>query len=260
METSEPASRFDGSNRVDDGALSISIDDLHVRYRVPVEQHLSTPSPLQRVVRVRQMSEVHAIRGVTFHVGVGEAVGVLGSNGSGKSTLLRAIAGLQPAHAGRARVRGAPRLLGVNAALKPELSGYRNVFLGGLAMGLRPSEIEAALPDLIEFSELDDALARPLRTYSSGMRSRLAFTIATLTVPDILLIDEALAVGDRRFKERSLERIREIRRQAQAVMMVSHNLNEIRSTCSRAIWLDQGAVRMDGPAGDVIEAYESELN
>ena len=154
-------------------------------------------------------------------------------------------------------MRGEPHLLGVNAALQPLLSGYRNIILGGLAMGLSLEEVEARMDDVIEFSGLGAAIGRPMRTYSSGMRSRLAFSIATLRVPDVLLVDEALAVGDKAFRERSLQRLRDIREQANTVVLVSHNLSEIGSTCDRVVWLEQGALRADGATDEVLELYES---
>ena len=154
-------------------------------------------------------------------------------------------------------VRGDAQLLGVGAALKPTLSGYRNVLLGGLAMGLQRDEIMAQMDEVIAFSGLGDAMGRPMNTYSSGMRARLAFSIATLRVPDVLLIDEALAVGDKEFRTRSLQRIRDIRDQAGTVIMVTHNLNEIRQTCSRAIWLNQGVLVADGPVETILDQYTS---
>jgi len=195
---------------------------------------------------------------VSLTIGVGESVGLLGPNGSGKSTLLRTIAGVQPLAAGRVLIRGRAQLLAVNAALDAKLSGRRNVMLGGLAMGLLPDQIQARMPDVIEFSELADAIDRPMRTYSSGMKARLTFSIATMTQPPILLIDEALAVGDRHFRRKSLERLRAMQQQAGTLVMVTHNLNEIRQTCSRAIWLESGRVVMDGPADTVADAYESD--
>ena len=177
---------------------------------------------------------------------------------SDADTMLRAIAGLQSLESGSIKVRGEAQLLGVGAALKPTLSGYRNVMLGGLAIGLTRAEVEARMQGVVEFSGLADAMGRPMSTYSSGMRARLAFSIATLRVPDILLIDEALAVGDKEFRERSLARINDIREQAGTVVMVTHNLGEIRATCNRVIWLSDGALRADGAVDDVLEAYEAD--
>jgi teichoic acid transport system ATP-binding protein len=240
-----------------DAPVAISVQDLHVSYRVYEEQRLSARELLGRGFRRRRHSTVHAVRGVTFDIRAGEAVGIVGSNGSGKSTLLQTVAGLQARESGRVLVRAEPHLLGVNAALKPNLSGYRNVMLGGLAIGMTRAEIEDRFSEVEEFSGLGDAMARPLRTFSSGMRARLAFSIATLRTPEILLIDEALAVGDRDFRKRSLERVRKIRDDAGTVMMVTHNLNEVRNTCRRVIWLDHGTIRADGPTEAVLEIYES---
>ena len=154
-------------------------------------------------------------------------------------------------------VSAQPQLLGVNAVLKPNLSGYRNAVLGGLAMGMTRGEIEAGLDEIESFAGLGTAMERPLKTFSSGMRARLAFSVATLRTPEILLIDEALAVGDQEFRRRSLEKIRQIRDEAGTVLMVTHNLKEIRKTCNRAVWLDRGIVVMDGPTNEVLASYRS---
>jgi teichoic acid transport system ATP-binding protein len=240
----------------DDVELAVSIRHVDIEYRVYEEQFFSARELVARGFRGRRSTIVHAVKDVSFDVPVGEAVGIVGANGSGKSTLLRAVAGLQSLSSGKIYVRGEAQLLGVGAALKPTLSGYRNVLLGGLAMGLSRSAILAQMGDIVEFSGLGDAMGRPMNTYSSGMRARLAFSIATLRVPDILLIDEALAVGDKDFRAKSLARINEIREQAGTVLMVTHNLGEIRATCSRAIWLDRGVVLADGGVEEVLGDYE----
>jgi len=237
--------------------VSVIVDDVDVKYRVYEERFFSMRELVSRGFKNRKSTVIHAVKAVSFDVCVGEAIGIVGSNGSGKSTLLRAIAGLQSVEAGSIQVRGRPQLLGVGAALKPELSGYRNVMLGGLAMGLSREFIQDQMDSIVEFSGLAGAMGRAMNTYSSGMRARLAFSIATLSVPDILLIDEALAVGDKDFRERSLARIEEIRDQAGTVVMVSHNLSEIRRTCTRALWLEDGELRADGRCGDVLDAYDA---
>ena len=233
--------------------------NVDVRYRVYEEQFHSARNLVSGGFRSRRTTEVHAIRGVTLDIAIGEAVGIVGSNGSGKSTLLRAVAGLQSLRSGEIAVRGEAHLLGVGAALKPTLSGYRNVVLGGLAMGMRRTEIESQMNEIIEFSGLGSAMGRPMATYSSGMRARLAFSIATLRIPDVLLIDEALAVGDKDFRERSLQRINDIRASAGTVVMVTHNLNEIRATCTRTVWLEEGTVQADGGVEDVLKMYEQRV-
>jgi teichoic acid transport system ATP-binding protein len=247
---------IDESSAVPGQELAVSIRDVDVKYQVYEERFFSARELVARGFRSRKSTIVHAVKDVSLDIPVGGAVGIVGSNGSGKSTLLRAIAGLQALAEGKIYVRGDAQLLGVGAALKPLLSGYRNVLLGGLAMGLPRSEILEQMEDIVEFSGLGDAMGRPMNTYSSGMRARLAFSIATLRIPDILLIDEALAVGDRDFRERSLARVNEIRDQAGTVVMVTHNLSEIRQTCSRALWLDDGTLHADGGVDEVLSLYE----
>lgn len=236
---------------------SIVATDADIKYKVYEDRSFSAKQLMTSGFTGNKASTVHAIKSVSFTVNIGEAVGVVGTNGSGKSTLLRAIAGLQSLSGGSIKVRGDVGLLGVGAALKPSLSGYRNVFLGGLAVGLSESEIEEKLPGIIEFSGLGKAMGRPMKTYSSGMKARLAFSISTLKVPDILLIDEALAVGDKDFRQKSLARLGEIREEAGTIVMVTHNLGEIRQSCTRAIWLDDGVLVADGEVEDVLRQYES---
>lgn len=240
-----------------DHRLSVVVEDVYVKYYVREDRQQPLLDMARRGFRTRQGAVVEAVNGVSFTVDVGASIGLLGPNGSGKSTLLRCIAGVQPMVSGRVLVNGRPQLLAVNAALDPKLSGRRNIFLGGLAMGLGMKDIEARAPEIIAFAELEDSIDRPMRTYSSGMKARLTFSIATMTDPPILLIDEALAVGDRRFRRKSLARVRDLQENASTVIMVTHNLSEIRNTCDRAIWLDSGRVQMDGDADEVVSAYEA---
>ncbi len=156
---------------------------------------------------------------------------------------------------------GQPSLLGVNAALMSDLTGERNVVLGGLAMGMSRDEIRARYQEIVDFSginEKGDFITLPMRTYSSGMAARLRFSIAAAKNHDVLMIDEALATGDRKFRVRSEERIRELRKEAGTVFLVSHNNKTIRDTCDRALWLEKGELLMDGPTEEVLKAYERE--
>lgn len=240
----------------DDPRLTISTRDLDVTYKVYEQPTLSARQLLSRGLRSRVSTSVEAIRSVSLDFVAGEAVGLVGANGSGKSTLLRTIAGLQPKSAGYVFVTSQPQFLGVAAALKPRVSGYRNVYLGGLAIGLDKDEIADRMEEVIAFSGLRKSMARPLNTYSSGMRARLAFSIATLRTPEILLLDEALAVGDRAFRERSVAKINEIREDANTILLVSHNLIEIRQTCTRAVWLKEGSIELSGDVETVLNAYQ----
>jgi teichoic acid transport system ATP-binding protein len=204
--------------------------------------------------------KVHAVKDVSFVAYKGEAVGLIGTNGSGKSTLLKAVAGLLPVEHGAIYTNGQPSLLGVNAALMGDLTGERNVYLGGLAMGMSREEIKSRYQDIVDFSginEKGDFISLPMRTYSSGMGARLRFSIAAAKDHDVLLIDEALATGDRSFQKRSEERIRELRKLAGTVFLVSHNNKSIRDTCERVLWLERGELRMDGPTEDVMQEYEA---
>lgn len=236
--------------------LVVLAEDVHVSYHVMedraegLKQRFATGRRGHSRARV-----INAIRGVSFELFEGDSLGLIGSNGSGKSTLLAAMTGLLPVQQGKIRVRSRPTLLGVGAALRPALSGRRNIVLGSLAIGNNAREARESVDDIIEFSGLRDSIDLPMKTYSSGMRARLTFAIATAVIPDILLIDEALAVGDVRFRQRSRERIDEILAAAGAVILVSHNLDEIKSSCDRVLWLEGGVVRAEGKPDDVIPEY-----
>ncbi|WP_410535644.1 ABC transporter ATP-binding protein [Streptomyces sp. KL2] len=243
---------------------TVIADDLHIVYRVNGggRGRGSATAALSRILRRKApagMREVHAVKGVSFTAYRGEAIGLIGSNGSGKSTLLRAIAGLLPAERGRVYTDGQPSLLGVNAALMNDLTGERNVILGGLAMGMSKAQIQERYQDIVDFSGINDKgdfISLPMRTYSSGMAARLRFSIAAAKDHDVLMIDEALATGDKKFQRRSEARIRELRQEAGTVFLVSHNNKSIRDTCDRVLWLESGELRMDGPTEEVMKAYE----
>ncbi|MEU1460986.1 ABC transporter ATP-binding protein [Streptomyces sp. NPDC005727] len=221
---------------------------------------------LNRILRRKQaekaagVRKVHAVKQVSFVAYKGEAIGLIGTNGSGKSTLLKAVAGLLPVENGHIYTDGQPSLLGVNAALMNDLTGERNVHLGGLAMGMSREEVKQRYQEIVEFSginEKGDFITLPMRTYSSGMAARLRFSIAAAKDHDVLLIDEALATGDRSFQKRSEARIRELRKHAGTVFLVSHNNKSIRDTCERVLWLERGELRMDGATEDVLKEYEA---
>ncbi|AWL38770.1 MULTISPECIES: ABC transporter ATP-binding protein [Streptomyces] len=243
---------------------TVVVDDVHITYTVNGARtgRGSATSALNRIVsrgQPRGARKVHAVKGVSFAAYKGEAIGLIGSNGSGKSTLLKAVAGLLPPSRGQVHTQGQPSLLGVNAALMSDLTGERNVVLGGLAMGMTRAQIRERYQDIVDFSginEKGDFITLPMRTYSSGMGARLRFSIAAAKSHDVLLIDEALSTGDARFQRRSKDRIMELREQAGTVFLVSHSNRSITDTCDRALWLEAGTLRMDGPAKEVVAAYE----
>ena len=236
----------------------VVVDDLHIDYRVFASGRAVAGRGGTRIMSRTNRSGIrviHAVRGVSFIAHENESVGVIGPNGSGKTMLMRSLAGLLSPTSGVVYASSPPAMLGVGAALIPELSGARNVVVGCLAMGVPREEIERRFTDIIDFASIGESIDMPMRTYSSGMGERLKFSIASVRTQDILIIDEALSVGDAAFRKRSEERIREIRRAAGTVFLVSHNMDSIRETCERVMWLDKGLLVMDGPTEDVITAY-----
>ena len=232
-------------------------DDVHVEYKVLATGKRAGVAEARKLLeRKRKLHSVHALKGVSFTAYENDSVGVIGTNGSGKSTLMRAITGLTPTSKGAIYAASRPSMLGVGAALIKDLSGERNVMLGGLALGLTKEEVEEKFDTIVEFAGLADFIHLPMRTYSSGMTARLKFAIATVQDHEILIVDEALAVGDKNFRVRSEARIREIRDNAGTVFLVSHSMQSIRDTCNRVIWLDKGTLLMDGDPEEVIAAYE----
>jgi teichoic acid transport system ATP-binding protein len=236
--------------------LSIRVSDLYLDYEIFEERRAALRD---RLVDRKGTGKrvVPALKGITFDVSDGESVGIVGSNGSGKSTLLSAIAGLIYPTKGEILVSDEPKLLGVGATLIPAATGWRNIRIGCLALGMSLDDVEDRLEEIGEFTGLGEALDRPLRTYSSGMRGRLHFAIATSVHPKILLIDEALSVGDFRFRKKSKRRIREIVEDAGTFLLVSHSLDEVANQCPRALWIEEGHLRADGPSNDVIAEYEA---
>ena len=233
-----------------EAAPTVVVDDLHVVYRVYGAGSRGTASTaLFRILKRKTrpaIREVHAIRGMSFVAYRGDAIGIIGRNGSGKSTLLRAIAGLLPPERGTVYTTCEASLLGVNAALLDDLTGERNVVLGCLAMGMTKKEIKAKYAQIVDFSGVSEYISLPMKTYSSGMASRLRFAIAAAKSHEILLIDEALATGDAEFRVKSHARIDELRRQAGTVFLVAHDLEEVEDTCNRVIWLDRGTIMAQG--------------
>lgn len=236
---------------------AVIVDNIHVNYKVLATGKRAGAINRTLFKRRRAVQDVHALRGVSFTAYENESIGVIGHNGSGKSTLMRTITGLTPTSQGAVYAASRPNLLGVGAALINELSGEQNIILGGLAMGFTLDEIETKKDEIIEFSGLEKFIHLPMRTYSSGMSQRLKFAIATAKTHEILIIDEALAVGDKSFRKKSENRINQMRQAAGTVFLVSHSMNSIRNICNRVLWIHQGKLRMDGLTDDVIKAYET---
>ncbi|HXG59326.1 MAG TPA: ABC transporter ATP-binding protein [Thermoanaerobaculia bacterium] len=201
-----------------------------------------------------------ALQEVTFEVRRGETIGIIGQNGAGKSTLLKLLCGVTQPTSGTLATRGTiASILELGTGFHPEFSGRDNAALNAAILGLSPAEIRRRLPDILEFSELGTFLDRPVKTYSSGMYMRLAFSVAVNVDPDILVIDEALAVGDGHFQKKCIDKIREFQEGGKTILFCSHSLYYISSICSRTLWLDHGRVMRYGPSVDVVHEYETFL-
>lgn len=203
----------------------------------------------------RPKRTVEALKGVSFVAQPSETVGIIGLNGSGKSTLLRLIAGAEEPTSGRVLVRKKPMLLGVSPALHGDLTGAQNVYLGCLALGMPADRAKEQIKLIAEWTELGEAIDRPMSTYSSGMGSRLNFAISTAVEPDILLVDEALSTGDAAFGAKAKERINGVIERAGNLFLVSHSIGTVEDLCERSIWIYQGEVIADGPTDDVCPKY-----
>ena len=256
-----PAATVEGGRLPAATGCAVRVENLSVTYRTAVEKKPTLKKTLIRLGRrERIIREIKAVRDVSFEVPRGAALGVVGVNGAGKSTLLRTMAGILPPTDGRIEVFGrVSTLLSLGVGFKSELTGQENVVLGGLAAGLSRKQMAAKYEEIADFAELGDFMDMPMRTYSSGMYGRLAFSVATSMDPDILLIDEALSTGDARFKEKSFAKMRELCGEARTIVLVSHGLRSIREICNEVIWMDAGRIVMRADADAVIEAYKEYL-
>ncbi|MGK3710678.1 ABC transporter ATP-binding protein [Arthrobacter sp. IK3] len=238
----------------------VVIDEVSMSYRVPSSESAGRPGGLrglvQRVAGQQNMVTVNALNTMSLVAMRGESIGIVGRNGSGKSTLMKLVSGQIAPDRGGVYASSTPIMLGVNAALVPELPGDHNVVLGCLAMGLTHEQIQAKFDSIVELSGLEKAIHLPMRSYSSGMSSRLRFAIAASIDPEILLIDEALNTGDAQFADRSRKRMDELRANAGCVFLVSHSLDTVLKMCSRVVWMDKGDLLMDGEPREVVKAYK----
>ncbi|MDP8931468.1 MAG: ABC transporter ATP-binding protein [Actinomycetota bacterium] len=233
------------------------VEDLWVRYRTTLEKRPTLKRALARLGRrERQVRVVEALRGVSFSVSRGTAFGIVGANGAGKSTLLRTIAGILPPSEGRVTVRGrVSTLLALGVGFNKELTGRDNVLLGGMAAGLEAAEVRTRFDDIEAFADLGEFIDYPMRSYSSGMYGRLGFAVAAHLEPDVLLIDEALSTGDAAFREKCMDKMRELCGQDRTILLVSHGLGHVADLATECLWLDRGTIRGLGPPQEVIDAY-----
>lgn len=245
----------------------IIADHIYKRYRKQSEQ-VSLRHEAQRLAKRvlrRNTGPIEepfwALRDVTFTIHAGESVALVGRNGAGKTTLFRVLCGITHASRGRATINGRfATLIALGAGFNMERSGRENILLNAAIQGVPVQQVKSLMPDIVAFSELGEFIDTPVKRYSSGMVTRLGFSIAVHIFPDIIFLDEVLAVGDAAFQLKCMERIVAMKAEGRTLMFVSHSADTVRNLCERAIWLEHGQVRMDGPVDEVIDRYEAALN
>jgi ABC-type polysaccharide/polyol phosphate transport system ATPase subunit len=238
---------------------SIEVHEVSKRYRLGAHYYVTLREALAAALRrngVRSKRDLWALRDVSFTVDEGEVVGLIGRNGAGKSTLLKVLARITVPTRGVARMRGrVGALLEVGTGFHPELNGRENIFLNGTILGLKRAQIRQRFDDIVEFAGVQEMLETPVKRYSSGQYLRLAFSVAAHVEPDIVVVDEVLAVGDAEFQRRCLGKMSQFAQEGRTVLFVSHDLGAVARICERAIWLDDGEIKHDGPTSRSIDLY-----
>lgn len=234
--------------------IAITVNDVHISYKSIKKFEIRKILSKEKVY---QKEEFEAVKGISFEVTKGEILGIIGKNGSGKTTLLRAISGIFSADKGEIDLHGnTVSLLSIGVGFQNNLTGYENIFLSGMLLGFTEEQIKEKVDEIIEFSELKDFIYKPVRTYSSGMYSKLAFSITSILETDIILIDEVLSVGDIAFKSKSFRKMKElINNKDRTVVIVSHSLDLMKDLCDRVLWIDEGKCKMYGDTNTVIDKY-----
>ncbi len=238
--------------------IAIEVKDLVISYKTI--RRGSLKSLLTR--KSKPAKEFVAVKNVSFEAEVGDVIGIVGKNGSGKSTMLRSIAGVFSPNSGSIDIKGhSVSLMAIGVGFEKKLSGRENIILSGLLLGFTEKQIREKMDAIIQFSELGDFIDRPVKTYSSGMHSKLAFSITAMLETDIMLIDEVLSVGDVKFKKKSYAKIKElIENKNRTVLIVSHNSDTLRKLCNKILWLHEGVMKMYGDTEEVLKKYEEFMN
>jgi ABC-type polysaccharide/polyol phosphate transport system ATPase subunit len=242
--------------------IDIQVDNITMKFRLSNEKVDSIKEHMLRFLnRKNRYSEFCALNSISFKIYSGERVGIIGHNGAGKSTLLKIISGVMKPTDGKVSVNGniAP-LLELGAGFDPELTGAENIYLNGAILGKTKEYLESKYQDIIEFSNLGDFIYTPVKNYSSGMRARLGFSIATQVEPDILIVDEILGVGDEQFKRKSSDRMMEMMNSGKTLILVSHSLNKIKSLTDKVIWVHKGEIKEIGETKALCSKFEAFFN
>ena len=236
----------------------IEVNDVSVRFRMANDRISSIKEyAIAKVTRKLEYNEFEALKHVSFDVRRGEVVGLIGHNGAGKSTMLKVISGILKPTEGSVTVRGniAP-MLELGSGFDFDMTGRENIFLNGAILGYSKEFLESKYQEIVDFSEIGQFMDMPLRNYSSGMIARLAFSIATVVVPEILIVDEVLSVGDADFQDKSRRRMMELMSGGTTVLFVSHSLQQIRQMCTKVVWLEHGEVQRFGDVTEICDEYE----
>lgn len=239
----------------------IRVENVSMHFRLMNDRISSIKEMMTALARRKvKFKEFHALEDVSFTVYRGDVVGIIGHNGAGKSTLLKIISGIMKPSKGKVwRGANIVPMLELGSGFDNDLSGHENIYLNGAILGYSKEFLQSKYDEIVAYSELEPFIHTPLRNYSSGMLMRLAFSIATVVEPEILIVDEVLAVGDERFQEKSKKRMMELMSGGTTVLFVSHNIEQIREMCNRVVWLDHGQVRMIGDADEVCDAYREQF-
>ena len=246
---------------MDEKRVMIDVDHVTIRFNLANQKVDNLKEYFIKLLKRELMfQEFLAVKDVSFQVRAGEAWGLIGTNGSGKSTMLKAISGILKPYKGSITVNGsvAP-LIELGAGFDSEMTARENIFLNGCVLGHTEKFMQEHFQEIVDFAEIHDFLDSPLKNYSSGMRARLGFSIATMVKPDILIVDEILAVGDYKFRQKCEKRMKELLAGGTTLLYVSHNINEVLRLCDHALWIDKGVERMQGDAKTVCDAYMQEM-
>ncbi len=247
---------------MDEKQIVVDVDHVTIRFNLSKQKVDNLKEYLVKLMKHElQFQEFLAVKDVSFQVRKGEAWGLLGANGSGKSTMLKAISGIMKPYTGTITVNGsiAP-LIELGAGFDPEMTARENIFLNGCVLGHTEKFMKEHFDEIVEFAEIQQFLDSPLKNFSSGMKARLGFSVATMVKPDILIVDEVLAVGDMKFRQKCMKRMEELLQGGTTLLYVSHNMAEVRRLCDHAIWIDKGHTRMVGDSQTVCDAYVAEMS
>lgn len=251
---------MDNQNRVENAEKEkmIEVNDVSMHYRMPGDRITSLKEYIVKLLKKQiTYNEFIALKDISFDVKKGEVFGLIGHNGAGKSTILKIISGIMRPTTGSVTLRAnVVPMLELGSGFDMEMTGRENIFLNGAILGYSEEFLKEKYDEIVAFSEIGQFIDVPLRNYSSGMTARLAFSVATVVKPEILIVDEVLSVGDANFQEKSKKRMMELMGGGTTVLFVSHNINQIRDMCDRVIWLDHGQMKMLGSAKEVCDAYE----